>query len=302
MSHPSSIAVLLNASAGTAHKHPHFETDLGDLFRAAGCDAEIIPLRAGQDPAGAARDAGARVSIVVAGGGDGTVSAVAAGLAGSPAALGILPLGTLNHFAKDLHIPLDLHQAVAVVAARHVRSVDVGEVNDRLFINNSSIGLYPDIVEERETLRRQGYGKWPAMAIATFRVVRRYRGVAVRIDIDGRQRTWRTPFVVVGNGEYTLEGIRLGARARLDQGTLFVYLSPRARARDLPMLIARAMIGRASLSGAFEIVAARDLTIETRARTARRVRVALDGEVVTMRTPLRYHARPGALQVVVPRT
>ena len=90
------------------------------LFRASGCDAEIIQLRAGQDPADAAREASARVSIVVAGGGDGTVSGVAAGIFGSQAALGVLPLGTLNHFAKDLHIPLDLREAVAVVAAGHV--------------------------------------------------------------------------------------------------------------------------------------------------------------------------------------
>jgi diacylglycerol kinase family enzyme len=294
------IAVILNASAGTAHKHPHIDTELGDLFRAAGCDAEIIQLRTGQDPTGAARDASARVSIVVAVGGDGTVSAVAAGVVGSPAALGILPLGTLNHFAKDLHIPLDLREAVAVVAARHVQRVDVGEVNGRIFINNSSIGLYPGIVEEREKLRREGHGKWPAMALATFRVVRRFRGVAARIDIDGRQKTWRTPFVVVGNNQYTLEGIGLGARTQLDRGQLFVYLSPRARARDLPMLIARAVIGRASLSGAFEIVAATELTVETRTRTARRIRVALDGEVLTMSAPLRYRLRPGALPVVVP--
>ena len=138
-------------------------------------------------------------------------------------------------------------------------------MNDRIFVNNSSIGLYPDIVEEREALRRQGHRKWPAMAIATLRVLRRYRGVTVRIDVDGRQRNWQTPFVFVGNNEYAIDGIRLGARARLDQGKLFVYLAPRARARDLPMLLAKALVGRASQSGAFEIVAATELTIDTRA-------------------------------------
>lgn len=302
MSPPSSIAVILNASAGTAQRNPRLEAELGDLFRAAGCDAEIIQLSAGQDPTGVARDASARVSIVVAGGGDGTVSGVAAGVIGSVAALGVLPLGTLNHFAKDLHIPSDLQQAVAVIAARHLGRVDVGEVNDRVFINNSSIGLYPDIVEERERLRREGYFKWPAMAIATLRLIRRYRGVTVRIEVDGRQRTWRTPFVVVGNNEYTIEGMGLGARAKLDQGKLFVYLAPRSRARDLPLIIARAMIGRGSLSGAFEIVTATELTIDTRTGATRRVRVAVDGEVVKMSTPLRYRLRPGALQVVVPGT
>jgi diacylglycerol kinase family enzyme len=299
MSQPGPIAVILNASAGTALKHPHIDTEVGDLFRAAGCDAEIIVLRAGQSPVEAARQASARASLVVAGGGDGTISSVVAGIVGSPAALGVLPLGTLNHFARDLRIPIDLQQAVAVVAARHIARVDLGQVNDRVFINNCSIGLYPSIVEERERLRGEGHAKWPAMAIATLRVLRRYRGVSVRIDVDGRQRTWQTPFVVVGNNEYAIQGLHLGARASLDQGRLFVYLTPRARTRDLPMLLARALAGRITESGAGEIVAAAELTIATRA--ARRIRVAVDGELVPMITPLRFRARPGALPVVVPR-
>lgn len=299
MPRPPSIAVILNASAGTAAGHPHIGSELGDLFRACGCDARIIVVRAGHDLKNAARDASARASIVVAGGGDGTVSGVAGSILGSPAALGILPLGTFNHFAKDLRIPLDLRQAVAVVAAGQLARVDVGQVNDRVFVNNSSIGVYPDIVQEREALRRQGHRKWPAMAIATLRVLRRYRGVTVRMDVNGRQKNWRTPVVLIGNNEYAIDGIRLGSRARVDQGRLFIYLAPRARARDLPMLLAKALVGRARQSGAFEIVAATELTIDT--RTARFLRVAVDGEVARMTTPLRYRTCPVALQVVVPR-
>jgi diacylglycerol kinase family enzyme len=298
MAQPTSIVVILNASAGTATRNPDLDTELADLFRTFGYEAEVIQLRAGQNPTDVARDASARVSIVVAGGGDGTVSGVAAALVSSKAALGVLPLGTLNHFAKDLHIPLDLREAVAVVAARHIERVDVGEVNGRIFINNASIGLYPSIVEERESLRRQGHRKWPATAIATLRVLRRYRGVTVRMEVDGRQRTWQTPFVLVANNEYAIDGIALGGRARLDQNKLFVYLTPRSRTRDLPMLVAKAVVGRASQSGAFEIVAATELTIDT--RMARRIRVALDGELMTMSVPLKYRTCTGALQVVVP--
>jgi diacylglycerol kinase family enzyme len=294
------IAVILNAGAGAASRHPRLHAELADLFRASGCKAEIVVLRPGQNPADAALEARTRASIVVAAGGDGTVSGVVAGIFGSPAALGILPLGTLNHFARDLRIPGDLPEAVAVVAARHVERVDVGLVNDRVFVNNTSIGLYPSIVEAREELRRSGYRKWPAAAIATLRVLRRYRGVTVRIDADGRQRIWRTPFVLVANNEYLIDGIRLGAREALDRGSLFVYLAPRARTRDLPVLFAKALAGRASRSGAFEIVPAAEVTIET--RWAGRIRVAVDGEVTGMVAPLRHRARPRGLQVVVPRT
>jgi diacylglycerol kinase family enzyme len=257
-------------------------------------------VRAGQDPSEVAREASARASIVVACGGDGTVSAVAAGVVGSEAALGVLPLGTLNHFAKDLHIPLDLREAVAVVAARHIERVDVGQANDRVFINNSSIGLYPSIVDERERLRGLGHRKGPAMAIATFRVLRRYRGFTVHIDVDGRRKSWHTPFVFIGNNEYAIDGIRLGARTRLDQGKLFVYVAPKAHTRDLPMLLVKALAGRAGRSGAFEIVPTTELSIGS--RTGRGLRVAVDGEVVRMSTPITYRACPRTLQVVVPQT
>jgi diacylglycerol kinase family enzyme len=270
---------------------------IAERFRTAGSEARIVDLQQGQDFTEVARAAGARTSIVVAAGGDGTVSRVAAGLVGTPAALGVLPLGTLNHFAKDLGIPLDLEKAVATIAAPRIGRIDVGRVNDRVFVNNSSIGIYPSIVDAREELRRLGHRKWPAFALATFRVLRSHRGVVVRIDADGRQSLWRTPFVFVGNNEYELDGIHLGGRARLDGGRLFTYLAPRLRTRELPMLLARALLG-VSRSGAFEIVSAPELWIDM--PHVRHVRVALDGEIATMTTPLHYRTWPGALKVLLP--
>jgi diacylglycerol kinase family enzyme len=137
------------------------------------------------------------------------------------------------------------------------------------------------------------------MAIATLRVLRRYRGMIVTIEVEGRARSWRTPFVVVSNNEYAIDGLQIGARTRLDAGRLFVYLTPRSRARDLPLLVAKAVAGRASRSGAFEIVAAAEAGIDVRAW---RLHVAIDGEVVTLRTPLLYQSWPGALRVVLPRS
>jgi diacylglycerol kinase family enzyme len=285
----------LNRAAGGASK----AADIGALFAAAGANAQIVVLEHGQDPAEASRAAAALTSIVVAAGGDGTVSRVAAGLIGTPAVLGVLPLGTLNHFAKDCHIPLDLKSAVATIVAGHVERVDVGWVNDRAFVNGSSIGIYPNIIELREQLRRQGHRKWPAFALATFRVLRHYRGVFVRIESsDGQKAEWRTPFVFVGNNEYAVDGIRLGSRATLSGGRLFVYLAPRVRTRELPMLLVRALLGRARQSGAFEITSAVELWIDT--PHARRVRVALDGELARMTTPLHYRAWPGRLNVLRP--
>jgi diacylglycerol kinase family enzyme len=295
----ASTVVLVNGRAGVTLGGGDLRRNLERLFQDAGCAVEIRTLNDGEDPAEAAREARARAAVVVAAGGDGTVSAVASGLAGSDAALGILPMGTLNHFAKDLRIPLDVAAAVAVIAAGHVAIVDVGQVNERVFVNNSSIGIYPSIVDAREQLRREGHAKWPAMILATLRILRRYRGVRVTIEAGGRRHTRRTPFVFVGNNEYTIDGPRLGRRIRVDGGTLFVYLAPRLRARDLPLLLVKAAFGRARAAGGFEIVPATELWIGL-SRT-RRLRVAYDGEVAYMQTPLHYRVRPGALRVVVPR-
>jgi diacylglycerol kinase family enzyme len=295
---PGPIAVILNAGAGTSTGRPNIGAELVDLFRAAGRDAEISVLQPGRDSDAVIKEASARAAIVVAAGGDGTVCTVASAVLGSPAALGILPLGTLNHFARDLRIPFNLHEAIAVIAAGRIGQVDVGTANDRVFVNNSSFGIYPSIVEVREALRRQGHRKWPAMAIATLRVLRRYRGVRVSLDIDGRRRTWRTPFVFVGNNEYTIEGIGLGARTRVDEGKLFVYITPRLRARELPLLFAKALLGRARQSGEFEIMPATEVWIHT--SRSRHVQVAFDGEVSRLRTPLHYRAHPRALRVVLP--
>jgi len=296
----SPIAVVLNDSAGTLGEHSEIASEIRTLFGAAGRDVDIVAPRAGDDVTQVARDLATRASIVVAGGGDGTVRSVVAGILDSPAALGVLPLGTLNHFAKDLQIPLGLREAVTVLAEGHVGRVDVGRVNGHVFVNNSSIGVYPSVVEEREALRRQGHGKWQAMAFATLRVLRRHPEVTVRIEADGHTRVRRTPFIFIGNNKYAVEGIRLGGRDRLDAGQLFMYLSPHVRTRELPLLVVKALAGRATQSGAFEIAAATDLRIET--FRPRGIKVAFDGEIATIRSPLHYQIAPRALRVVVPRS
>ena len=182
--------------------------------------------------------------LVVAGGGDGTVSTVAAALVGTEASLGILPLGTLNHFAKDLGIPLDVSGAAAVIASGHTARVDVGEVNGRIFLNNSSVGLYPSLVYHREKSEDQGRGRWVALALALSRVWRLYRRVRVSVSTGGVSRQIRTPFVFVGNNEYHLEGVRIGARARLDAGLLHVSMAPGLGRAEMLHVLGRALAGR----------------------------------------------------------
>ena len=294
---PNVVTVILNRAAGTK-RDDDVRTRLADLFQAGPLPVKIIACEPGAAAGAALSAAKSGAEAVVAAGGDGTVSAVASALAGSRTPLGVLPLGTFNHFAKDLGIPLDPEAAVKTIAGGVTKRVDVGEVNDRVFVNNSSLGIYPDIVAERDSLRRQGRRKSLALLMAGVRVLRNYRGMAVTVTAGESTRRVRTPFLFVGNNEYEAEGFRLGSRRRLDEGRLFAYLAPRVHGRELPKMLALALAGRSGTHPALESFAAGELQIDT--AHAGPVRVALDGEIVLMATPLRYRVRPLALEVIVP--
>ena len=295
------IHVILNATSG-ARSSPEAPTEIDGLFRGRNAAAEIHYLTDPGDITATVRDAIAHdpaADVIVAAGGDGTVNAVASALAGQSIPLGVLPLGTLNHFAKELRIPLDLPSAVETIVAGQAVRVDVAQVNDRLFVNNASIGIYPNIVEGRERLRAQGHRKWPALVRATIEVMRQPDDMTIRLDVNGQHAVTRTPFVFVGNNEYQVSGFRIGARNQLDQGKLFAYVAPRLPTRDLPKLLMRAIIGRGTDDGQLQIFSATELWVES--FSGRTMKVACDGEVVTMKTPLHFQSRPGALNVIVPR-
>ncbi|MFN2414210.1 MAG: diacylglycerol kinase family protein [Pyrinomonadaceae bacterium] len=270
-------------------------------FEACGVRARVSLAREGAGVSELVRRAlseGARA--VVAGGGDGTVGSVAGALAGTDLPLGVLPLGTLNHFAKDLGIPLGLEEAARNVCEGRVVSVDVGEVNGQVFVNNSSLGLYPRIVRRREKLQeREGSGKWSALARAGLAVLRRHPFLNVRLDADGRRITRKTPFVFVGNNEYETEGLQLGGRSRLDAGRLSLYVAHRTGRLGLLRLVLSALLGRLRQAHDFDALRAEEIWVET--RRAKRLPVATDGEVTVMTTPLHYRVRPGALKVIVPK-
>ncbi|MBC7945562.1 MAG: sphingosine kinase [Burkholderiales bacterium] len=170
---------------------------------------------------------------------------VGAALAGTGAALGVLPLGTLNHFAKDLGIPLELEAAAGNLLSGQIVRVDVGEVNGRVFLNNSSLGLYPRVIRQREITREQlGWGKWPAFVWASLVMPRRYPLLEVCLRVRGTRMRRRTPFIFVGNNEYQIEGFDLGARQRLDGGHLSFYIARDVRRLGLLRLAVRALTRR----------------------------------------------------------
>jgi diacylglycerol kinase family enzyme len=294
------VAVIVNATAGTGHDDAACEA-LEKRFAAHGVEARVYPARSGAELAGIAqRVARQKPAAVVAGGGDGTLNAVASALAGTGIPFGVLPLGTLNHFAKDLGIPLELDAAVKTIAEGHTAEVDVGEVNGQVFINNSSLGLYPQIVRHRETQqRRLGRGKWPALLWASITALRRSPFMNVRLSLDHVEQRYKTTFVFIGNNEYAMEGFSIGKRERLDAGRLSVYVSHRRGRGGLVILALRALFGRLQQAKDFHALTAQNMVIETRRP---RLHVATDGEVNMMETPLEYRVRPRALRVLVPQS
>ncbi|MEP6810939.1 MAG: diacylglycerol kinase family protein [Chthoniobacterales bacterium] len=292
------MIVILNRSAG-GRTGSGLEAELTELFRANGVDASILHAGEGVD---LHRLLGENQvgpdAIVVAGGGDGTVRAVAAELVGTGRTLGVLPLGTLNHFAKDLGIPLDLEGAVRTVVAGRVSEIDVAEVNGRVFVNNSGLGLYPQIVAEREAeQKRHGSGKWPAFARAAFNAVRRHPFLHLRVCLDGEERQFKTASVFVGNNPYEITGLNLGTRECLNAGKLGFYLANRTGRFGLLRLAVSALLGRLHRAEDFVAFCIEEARIESRKHS---LLVSTDGEVTRMTTPLQYRIRPGALRVLVP--
>lgn len=306
MRHPSdsppsatrAVTVIANGTAGHGCT-PDWSTTVEQTFQRFGMTAVVRLVDSGQDIAQAADEALAQgASTIVAAGGDGTVSAVASRVAGSNAVLGVVPMGTLNHFAKDLGIPLELEPAIEALAHGREVQVDIGDVNGHTFINNSSIGLYPDIVRDRERQqRRLGRSKWAALFYASLHAAHRYPVLDLQIEVDGKRINRRSAFVFIGNNEYKMEGFEIGERARVDDGVLSFYVTQRMGRFGLVVLAIRALLRRLRQAHDFDMLKATTLMVNARGR---RIRVATDGEVNLMETPLNYRIRAGDLRVIVP--
>ncbi|MCX6552342.1 MAG: diacylglycerol kinase family lipid kinase [Acidobacteria bacterium] len=289
--------MILNARSGAGHNE-QVQQRVVDAFAERGVRAHVSTANDGAALIRLARHAArSEAESVVAGGGDGTISAVAAAMIDSGKPLGVLPLGTLNHFAKDMEIPLDIEGAVDTIAAGRTAAIDVGDVNGRIFLNNSSVGLYPRIVHERENLQRLGWGKWPAYLWAAVAVLRLHPLLEIRLGVDGKELAGRTPFVFVGNNVYAVERLDIGTRACLDKGELSLYATSRTGRMGLIRLALGALLGGLRQERDFLAMTANDIWIGTKRA---RMRVALDGEVAIMEPPLHYRIRRGALRVLAP--
>lgn len=287
-----SIPAFVNSEAGTA------DDACEALARERAFQVErIAPL----DLAARVRraiDGGARRILIA--GGDGSIATAARELRGSSCELAILPAGTLNHFAQDLGLPTDLDEAVRVAAGTITRCIDVAEVNGRLFLNTSSVGVYVSFVRTRERLERR-LGYWLASAAAALRILARLRSFRVTLEVDGIEQEYLTPLVFIGVGERELRLPKLGARVENGRRGLHVMVvRSRTGGRVLALAFAAAARGVRAVSRtpAMRSFIVDHLRIEPKTPVLGG-RIALDGELVSIAPPFEYRAVPEGLKVVV---
>lgn len=281
--------VLVNPHAGGGR---HSAEDLRRQFAPVPVE-ECAPDRLAE-AIGRAVDGG--VAFVGVAGGDGTIRSGAQALRGKPVPMLPVPAGTRNHFARQLGIPdFDTARAAMSSTSSRAEAVDVGEVNGRTFINNSALGVYPELVDRRERLQRRGLPKGLAQAIANLIVLARGHRVPVRVNGVG-YRAW---LVFVGNGHYGDNLFDLTARDTLNQHVLDVRLlrgdRPLARVRVLGAVL----LGRLPRSRLLVRQLCSEVTLDLDGGGGS-VEVAFDGEVETLASPLRYFSRAGQLQVLIP--
>ena len=289
------ILFILNSSSGNGDCDAA-KALIDERFAALGKEARIVLATTGAEMEWAAKQGVAQgAEAIVAGGGDGTISTVAGVLAGSGVPLGVLPLGTLNHFAKDLGIPLKREEALEVILAGRTQMVDAGEVNGKLFLNNSSLGLYARIVRLRQRYHARGIAKWFVAAWAMLKVMEQNPVFTVRIGANGETMRYQSSMVMIGNNAYRMEGLDAGARDTLSGGVLGVYVVQSEGKAALARLVWQIITGRAREGDEIEMQRVTEATVETGASSTA---VTRDGEVEQMEMPLRYRIRVGVVKVL----
>jgi len=292
------VCIVLNKGSGAGKDDAFEERFDAAIARHPGRFA-VEPVRKGHDLGPTIRRAvEAGYGTIAAGGGDGTIGAIAQEIAGKGIALGIIPLGTFNYVARSLGVPLDLEEAVDTLARGSPRPFPVGEVNGRIFLNNASLGIYPAILEQREGIyRRFGRSRVAAhwSVIRTF--FRLYRPLSITVTVDGRKIRTRTPLVFIARSAFQMETFGLGGADEVRKGGFAVFLAPDVGRAELMIYALRLAWGTLEPGRDVEQVFGEEVVIETRGRDRL---VARDGERERLRSPLRFRMRSDALQVIAP--
>lgn len=291
----TSALVIINRFSGKGRLSGSSYLDqLETLLQKAAINPKLLDI---QDLAAFKKDAIKQYDIVVAVGGDGTVRAVVEKWIDFDITLGIIPQGSYNHLAKDLGIPLGLSESVEVLANGQRRKIDFATVNDRLFLNNSSVGMYPKAVRYRDAYK--DWMKWLAKTVAIINIFKSMPFYAVTYQLEQQTYEVVTPLVLVSNNKYELELLRLSYRERLDEGCLYLYINQSKSRWDFLKLLFDVLFRRKKkIKGRFVIKATKECTVNFKKKN---IAVAMDGEVQRLANPLHYKIEARKLTVILPR-
>jgi diacylglycerol kinase family enzyme len=297
--------IVLNAGSGSLETQQRIDT-IGSVLSAAGRVHEVLqvhdPRQLGRTTARAIELATDRNGAVVAAGGDGTINAVTQQVLYTGLPFGVLPQGTFNYFGRVHGIPTDTEEAVRALLTARLKPVQVGLINDRVFNVNASMGIYPQLLEDREAFK-QRFGRTRVVALVSGLVtlLRSHRSWNVRLELDGESRSATTTTLFVGNNQLQFEQIGIAQAPSLQERQLVgIMLKPVGKLEMLGLLFRGALgqLGEAEKVSSFAFTS---LTIEPRHRPGkRRVKVATDGEISRLPMPLHFRPAPAHLQLMVP--
>lgn len=297
------LFIVLNTGSGS-HAEGEVERAIRQRLAAAGRRFVLLPVRDGRRLPATARQAVAQAQaedgIVVAAGGDGTLNAVSQAVLGSGRPFGILPQGTFNYFGRAFGISQQTDEAVQVLLDAVLKPVAVGLVNDRVFLVNASLGLYPRLLEDREAWKQRfGRSRMVAFWSALVTLSGAHRQLALTLETERGSRALRSPTLVVGNNPLQLEQIGVDETDQLAQGRLVAMTARELTPLALYGLLLRGLLSR--LGDAENVITFGFDSLTVRLRGRRRVKVAMDGEICRLPTPLEFRVAPEPLWLLVPR-
>lgn len=296
--------VVLNARSG-AGKAQECREQMEEILRSAGQRHEFMPIEHPSEvetvAARAAEAAARNDGAVIVGGGDGTINAVAHAVLDTERPFGVIPQGTFNYLSRTYSIPPEPGDATRALLDAKLRPIQVGALNDRIFLVNASVGLHPHLLEEREHYTRQ-YGRHRAVALwaGLATLLKGYRQLVLDIEHEEGRETVRTPTLFVGNNPLQLERIGLPEAEDVERHRLAAVIVRPVGTGRLLWLALRGALGQLGDDAHVRNFPFRKLTVEqVRNRRGRRIKVATDGEIMYMQTPLHFSIAPRRLLLMV---
>lgn len=294
--------IILNAASGN-REAGDTQAIISRVMREAGREYHLRLVENAGDLADIARNAVAQANqvggAVVVAGGDGTINTVANAVMASACPLGVLPSGTFNYFGRTHGIPENTQDAVQMLLTASPQPVQVGLVNERMFLVNASLGLYPKLLEDREAWKQQmGRSRLVALWSALVSMVGSRRQLHLQLARDGQVSYWRTPTLFIGNNKLQMQQIGMAEADALDAGFL-VAIAPRpVGTAALLWLGLRGALGTLGDAGSIRSFALRELAVRRSARRSRSIKVAVDGEILRLQEPLRFRVSPQPLYLL----